>query len=295
MPLSFIPAIFVLLWSTGWIVAKYAAPHASPLLFLTIRFALAGVLFAVICLVVRARPLESRKAVAHAAFSGVFLHGIYLAGVWWAIAQGVPAGVSGVISALQPLMAAVAAPFLVRERLALTQKIGLLIGFSGVMIAIAPGVIAVETGGIALWPLLVNIAAMASVTYGSIYQKQHLHSGDIRMIAFLQYVGAFLFVAPLAWLVETPFFDNSVQGWGAVVWSVFGLSAGAIGLLLYLLRRGQVSQAASLNYMVPPTVALQAWLMFGERPSLAMIAGTAIAAVGVYLTNKKVLQRGAFN
>jgi drug/metabolite transporter (DMT)-like permease len=281
------PLIFVLLWSTGWIVAKFGAFHASPLLFLVIRFSLAIVVFAGICLASGAKWLESRRAVLHAAVSGVFLHGIYLTGVWWSIAHGVPAGISGLISALQPLMTAVAAPFLVGERLVGRQKIGLGLGFLGILIAIAPKLAATDASAIPLIPVLVNVAGMAGVTYGSIYQKQHLHSGDLRTIALLQYAGAVVFLAPLAFFFETPHFDNSLAVWLTMAWSVLGLSAGAIALLLYLLRRGQVSQAASLNYLVPAAVALQAWVLFGEALTVPMVAGAAVAAVGVYLTTRR--------
>lgn len=284
-----IPAVFVLLWSTGWIVAKFGAFHASPLLFLVIRFGLAILLFAGICLVSGARWLGSRRAALHAAVSGVFLHGIYLTGVWWSIAHGVPAGISGLISALQPLMTAVAAPFLVGERLSGRQKIGLALGFVGIIIAIAPKLLATDASAVPLIPVLVNVAGMAAVTYGSIYQKQHLHSGDLRTIALLQYVGAFVFLSPVAFLFEVPHFDNSVAVWATMAWSVLGLSAGAIALLLYLLRRGQVSQAASLNYLVPAAVALQAWLLFGEVLTMPMIVGAAVAAVGVYLTTRRAV------
>lgn len=153
-----IPAVFVLLWSTGWIVAKFGAFHASPLLFLVIRFGLAIVLFAGICLISGARWLEGRSANLHAAISGVFLHGIYLTGVWWSIAHGVPAGISGLISALQPLMTAVAAPFLVGERLSRRQKLGLALGFVGIIIAIAPKLMATDANAVPLIPVLVNVA-----------------------------------------------------------------------------------------------------------------------------------------
>lgn len=287
MLIRLIPLVFVLLWSTGWIVAKYAAFHASPLFFLMLRFGLAAVLFAGICWVSGAKRLESRKDAAHAAFSGVFLHGIYLGGVWWAIAHGVPAGISGIISALQPLMTAFAAPYLVGERLSPRQKIGLALGFAGIMIAIAPNLTGMDAARIALLPIVVNVVAMMAVTYGSIYQKQHLHRGDIRTIALLQYVGAFVFIVPMAYFLEVPHFDHSFDAYVALAWSVLGLSAGAVGLLLYLLRHGQVSQAASLNYLVPAAVALQAWLLFGEKLTLPMIAGAIVAAAGVYLTTRK--------
>lgn len=289
MIIRLIPPVFVLLWSTGWIVAKYGAFHASPLLFLTMRFGLAIVLFGLICMVSGARFLTSRKAVLHAVVSGIFLHGIYLSGVWWGIAQGVPAGISGLISAMQPLMTAIAAPLLIGERLSSKQKLGLVLGFMGILIAIAPQIVTTDASRLPLIPVCVNVVAMAAVTYGSIYQKQHLHQGDLRMIALLQYVGAFAFVATVAFLFETPHFDNSAAVWLTLAWSVLALSAGAIALLLYLLRHGQVSQAASLNYLVPAAVALQAWVLFGERLTLPMVVGAAVAAVGVYLTSRKTV------
>ena len=265
------PALFVLLWSTGWVAAKFGSIVSEPLTFLAIRYATAAVLFAVFCLVVRATWPKDRATVAHAVISGAFLHGFYLAAVWWAIGQGVPAAKAVIIG----------------ERLTKTQKLGLVLGFSGVAIAILPKFLEVGNGEIAALALLVNVIGMASVTYGTIYQKQHLHTGDIRSIATLQYVGALIVTLPLALVLETP----SVElGWGffaLLAWSVLGISMGAILLLLYLLRRGQVSRAASLVYLVPPIAALQAALIFGEELTLPMIAGTAVVVAGVYLCNRK--------
>jgi drug/metabolite transporter (DMT)-like permease len=289
MFIRFIPPVFVLLWSTGWIVAKFGAFHASPLLFLTIRFGLAIAVFAVICALTGARWLQSRQAVLHAIVSGVFLHGVYLTGVWWGIAEGVPAGISGLISAMQPLMTAIAAPLLIGERLTSRQKLGLGLGFLGILIAIAPQLVATDASRLPLIPVAVNIVGMVGVTYGSIYQKQHLHSGDLRTIALLQYVGALIFVGAIAYFFETPHFDNSIAVWATLSWSVLALSAGAIALLLYLLRHGQASQAASLSYLVPAAVALQAWILFGEHLTAPMVAGAVVAAAGVYLTSRKAV------
>ena len=179
------PALFVLLWSTGWIVAKYASPHADPLTFLSMRFTLAAVLFGVITFVSRAAWPSTRAGWGHAVLSGVFLHGIYLGGVWWAISQGVPSSVSGLIAALQPLLTALAAPFIVGERLTGPQRLGVVLGFAGLSVAILPRLLALDVDmlQIALVPLLVNVFAMASVTAGTIYQKRYLQEGDLRAIA----------------------------------------------------------------------------------------------------------------
>ncbi len=283
------PAIFVLLWSTGWVVAKYAAVYADPLTFLVLRYTLAILLFIGFCLVTRAKWPTSWSAAAHAVVSGMFLHGLYLGAVWWAIGQGVPAAISGIIAGLQPLMTAVAASVVIDEQLSIQQKLGLVLGFFGIALAVLPKVLVIDTGAtpIHLLPVIVNVLGMAAVTYGTLYQKRHLQSGDIRTIAALQYLGALIVTIPLALMLEDLHVTWNLQIFAALAWSVLGLSMGAIALLLYLIRRGQVSRAASLIYLVPPLAAVQAWLFFGEALTLPMIVGTVIAVAGVYLTNRK--------
>ncbi|MCY0094069.1 DMT family transporter [Hoeflea ulvae] len=284
------PALFVLLWSTGWIVAKYASPHADPLTFLSWRFTLAASLFFILTIVSRAAWPSTRAGWLHAVASGVLLHGLYLGGVWWAIDQGVPASVSGLIAALQPLLTALAAPFIVGERLTAMQRLGILLGFAGLSVAIVPGLLELDPAMLqtALIPLLVNVTAMGSVALGTIYQKRYLQEGDLRAIAGLQYVGGFLVVMPLAFLIEPMTIVWNLQSVLAMAWSVLGLSLVSIMLLLYLIRRGQVSRAASLTYLVPPAVAIESWFLFGEALTLPMVIGTLIVVFGVWLTNRKV-------
>ncbi|MGO6947244.1 DMT family transporter [Rhizobium johnstonii] len=286
------PAVFVLLWSTGWVVAKYASLHSEPFTFLSIRYALSAVAFLALCLVVRAQ-WPSRATALRAVYSGFFLHGFYLAGLWWAIANGVPAGISGIIAALQPLLTAIAAPFLIGERLQQAQKLGLALGFVGIAIAISPKLLDPATADLtqAALPLAINLVAMASVTYGTLYQKKHLQSGDLRTIATLQYVGALILTLPLSLVFEHQHFDGAAQAYGALAWSVFGLSMGGVGLLLYLIRRGQVSRVASLIYLMPPAIALEAFIAFGEPLTLPLIVGTVVVVAGVYLTNRRVMQQ----
>jgi len=282
------PALFVLLWSTGWIVAKYVAPHADPLTFLALRYACAAIVFCVIILATKAAMPASRGAYGHAILSGVFLHGIYLGGVWWAIAQGLPASVSGLIAALQPLLTAAIAPLAVGERLRPVQLLGIVMGFAGLLVAILPGLMTLAPDQInaAIMPLTVNVIAMASVVAGTLYQKRHLQIGDLRPIAMLQYVGALAVTLPFAFLFEDMRIDFNAEVLIALLWSVFGLSLVSIALLLYLIRRGQVSRAASLVYLVPPAVAIQSWLYFDEPLTLPLIIGTLVVVTGVWLTNR---------
>lgn len=283
----FAPAIFVFLWSTGWVTAKYAAEFADPLTFLALRYTTAAVIFYGVCRLSGVTWPQTRAGWGHALVSGVFLHGIYLGMVWWAVGQGVPAAISGIIAGLQPLMTGIAAPFLIGERLSPTQKLGLALGFAGIALAVLPKVLAVDSGAIPAFAVAINVIGMASVTYGTIYQKRYLKEGDIRAMAMLQYVGALVVTIPAALLLEDLHVEWGLPLLATLGWSVLGISMGAVLLLLYLIRRGSVSKAASLIYLVPPLAALEAALLFGEELTVVMMAGTVIAVLGVYLTNRK--------
>ena len=288
------PAIFAFLWSTGWIVAKFAAMHADPITFLAVRHALAACAFAGICLLIGAKWPDSPRKMGMAILSGVFLHGLYLAGVWYAIGQGVPSGLSGIIAGLQPLLTAMAAPFFLGERLALRQRIGLGLGFAGILIAISPQLIESLSAGLTGLgiPLIINLVAMSSVTYGTLFQKRYLQNGDIWTTATLQFVGAFIVTLPIAMLSEEMRFDWTYTAVAAMAWSVIGISMGAVFLLLYLIQRGQVSRAASLIYLMPPMVAIEAAVLFGETLTWPMIVGTVIVVAGVYMVNRKTKAGG---
>lgn len=286
------PALFVLLWSTGWVVAKYAGLFADPLTFLVLRYSAAVLLFYLVCRIAGVAWPKSRAAILHAIISGMFLHGLYLGMVWWAIGQGVPAALSGIIAGLQPLMTGIAAALLVGEALTGGQRLGLVLGFAGIAIAVLPNVLALDSGSIPLHAVAINVLAMACVTVGTIYQKRFLREGDLRAVATLQYVGALIVTVPAALVLEDLRVDWGVELFAALAWSVLGISMGAVALLLYLIRRGDVSKAASLIYLVPPLAALEAALMFGERLTLPMIIGTAVVVIGVYLTNRKPAPKG---
>lgn len=283
---SLAPVLFVLLWSTGWIVAKYATLFADPLTFLALRYAVAALLFFLVCRFSGVTWPQGRNAV-HAVVSGVFLHGFYLGAVWWAIGEGVPAAISGIIAGLQPLMTGIGAALLLKERLSRSQQLGLWLGLVGIAIAVLPKLAATDTAAMPAFAIAINVIGMASVSYGTIYQKRNVASGDLRAVATLQYVGALIVTLPMAWA-----FEDMHLGWGlglfaTLAWAVIGISMGAMALLLYLIRRGSVSKAASLIYLVPPLAALEAVIAFGEDLTMPMIAGTFIAVVGVYLTNRK--------
>lgn len=289
--LALFPVLFVLIWSTGWIVAKFAGPYVEPLSFLTVRYALAGLLLLAWCIVVKAR-WPDRKLMLHAVISGVFLHAIYLGGMWWVLDRQMPSTLSGMMAALQPLMTAFLAGTIVGERISRRQWFGFTIGFTGLMLALVPKLVVDLSGSedIAFsWSVLIgiNFIAMLSVVIGTLFQKKYLQIGDLRSITTLQYLGAFLVTFPVALLLEEFAFAWTPQLLGAMAWSVFGLSLGAIGLLVVLIREGEVSRAAVLIYLVPPAIAVQAYFLFGERLSTLEMFGMLLTVFGVYLVSAR--------
>lgn len=290
-----IPVVFVMLWSTGWVVAKYASPNADPLTFLSLRYTVAIFAFVLICLSFHIKIFGDKKIILHGIISGIFLHGLYLGSVWWVIGHGIPAAISGFISALQPMMTALLAVILISERLSILQWIGLVLGFLGVFLAIVPDLLIIptqDTSEIA-WLLIINVAGMAAITYGTVYQKAHLKLGDLRLIALMQYAGALIVTLPAAYFLEEMYINLNLDFFLALFWSAIGLSVGALILLLMLIRRGQVSKAASLNYLVPPVIAIQTYFYFDEKITIFMVFGTIIVILGVYLINQKKTKTSA--
>ncbi len=283
------PALFVFFWSTGWISAKFAAPHADPLWFLSIRFACAAVVIGLFALVVRAPWPHGRRAWLHALVSGVLLHGIYLGGVWWAVKHGLSAGISGLLAALQPLLTALLAPYLLRETITPRQWLGVAVGLFGVMLVLSPklGVVLGGTGEAAWLALGINVIGMVGVTAGSFYQKRFVAGADLRTVTSVQYLGALVVVLPIALATEQLHFDHSLTLYAVLAWSVLVLSVFTIAIMLMMINRGEVTRVSVLIYLVPSTVAVQAWLLFGETLNGMQITGMVLTALGVYLATRK--------
>lgn len=295
MLLRLAPVLFVIIWSTGWISARGAAPYSDPLTFLTLRYTLAALALVLILLVFRIKLPSDKRIWLHGLISGVFLHAIYLGGVWYVIAQGLATPLSGLIAALQPLMTAVLAITWLGEHLSRRQWLGLALGFAGLVFALIPNLAELEGEALtaASWLIAINVVAMISVTLGTLYQKRFLQGGDLRAITLLQYIGAIAITAPAALLLEDLHYEVNLQSTLIMAWSVFGLSLAAIGLLLLLIRHGAVSRAATLIYLIPPVVAVQAWLFFGESLSSIQVGGMLITVTGVYLVNLKSHPKGS--
>jgi drug/metabolite transporter (DMT)-like permease len=273
------PFVFVLIWSTGFIVAKYAAPHSPPLTFLLYRFAAAvAVLLPLVWLTSAPWPATAREW-RDTIVVGLLLQATYLGGVWIAIALGMPAGVSALLVGTQPLATALFA-FTVGERPTQRQWIGLLIGLAGVVLVLSDRLTLAGVGPLALG---VNLLALAGITAGTLYQKKHGGAVDLRTGSVIQFAASFLILLPLALWFEDTTVDFTVEFWLALAWSVIALSLVAISLLLAMIRRGRATEVASLMYLTPPTTAVMAWLLFGEMLGVMAWAGVLVTISGVAL------------
>jgi drug/metabolite transporter (DMT)-like permease len=277
---SLMPAVFVVLWSTGFIVAKYGLPYAPPLTFLLLRFA--GVLLVLLPWVWLARAPWPVGQVRHIALAGLLLQAGYLGGVWCAIKLGMPAGVTALIVGMQPILTAVAAP-LIGESVRPRQWLGLLFGLTGVALVVAGNM---RVQGITPAAILLCVAALVSITAGTLYQKRWCPHFDLRTGTVIQFAASSVLILPLAlWWEDLRPGLAHVQ-WtpsfvAALLWSVLVLSIGAIFLLFAMIRRNDAIRVTSLLYLTPPTTALMAWLWFGEALGPAGLAGMLIAVTGV--------------
>jgi drug/metabolite transporter (DMT)-like permease len=283
------PAIFVILWSSGWIAAGMAMLYAEPLTFLSVRFALAAGILGAACLAMGVEWPKTGAEIGHSLIAGVLLHGLYLTGVWGAVMNGLPVAISGLIAALQPILTALLAPWLLGETITRRQWLGIAIGFIGMAMVLQPALFQVpieQLRGL-LVPLAVNLVGIVAVTLGTFYQKRFVATGDLRAVTVVQNIGALAVTLPLALMLETLRLEWNVQTALTMAWSVFGMSFGAVALLLLLIRHGAVSRAAALIYLMPPMVALQAMLFLGETLTVVQMAGIAVTAAGVALVVKQ--------
>lgn len=277
------PGVFVVIWATGFIVARYGMPYAPPLTFLAIRFALSLVCFAVWIALARPPWPRDRAQWWHLAVTGLFIQAGYLGGVWASIKAGLGAGTVALLMALQPVLTALwlgaAASRDGRPQVSARQWFGLLFGLAGVALVVQ-GKLGI--GEATAWNIGLSVFALACITIGTLYQKRYVKPCDVRTANAVQLLAAFVVTLPLAWLESEPVVANTALI-GAMAWSVLGLTLGGSSLLYLLIQRGAATRVTSLFYLVPPCTALMAWALFGEPLTPATLAGIAITALGVAL------------
>jgi len=281
------PAVFVLIWSTGFIVAKYGLPYAPPLTFLAIRYFLSIVCFLAWIVLARAAWPRTRAQWGHLAVTGLLMHAGYLGGIWTAMKAGMGSGLTALIVGLQPVLTALwvswrssgdANP---QSRVSPRQWAGLALGLGGLLLVVSRKF---GTGQeVTALTLGCTVFALFCITAGTLYQKRFVQPADVRTANAIQLAAAFVVTLPLALLLETEAVNWNIHFLGAMAWSVLALTLGGSSLLYLLIQRGAATSVTSLLYLVPPTTALMAWALFGEVITTATVVGTALTALGVSL------------
>ena len=276
------PVVFVLIWSTGFIVARYGMPHAPPFKFLALRYALSILCFLAWVWLARVRWPTGGRQWLHLALTGVLMHAFYLGGVWAAVKAGMGSGVSALIVGLQPVLTAVWVSS-TGARVEKRQWLGLAFGFAGLVLVVSGKFGQARSGDhVGLVSLAFAVAALLSITVGTLYQKSFVTSCDVRTANVVQVGAALLVTLPLA-LLETETMHWNAELVGAMAWSVLALTLGGSSLLYLLIQRGAATAVTSLLYLVPPCTALMAWLLFAEPITMTTLLGTALTAFGVSL------------
>ena len=271
--------VFVLIWSTGFIVARYGMPLSPPLKFLATRYALSILCFLPWIMLAKVPWPQGRTQWRHLAVTGILMHACYLGGVWAAVKAGMGSGLAALIVGLQPVLTALWLSSTGSE-VSRRQWLGLLLGLTGLVMVVSHKF---GSGGEAHWQnMLMAIGALLGITVGTLYQKRFVAPCDVRTANVVQLGAALLVTLPLTLLEPEPMQWNT-QLASAMAWSVLALTLGGSSLLYLLIQRGAAASVTSLMYLVPPCTALLAWLLFAEPISSITIAGTLITALGVSL------------
>ena len=283
------PGLFVLLWSTGFIGARLGLPHAEPLTFLAYRLVIVAVLMGALCLAVGAKWPRNPMTYVHIGIIGILMQAVYLGGIFWAIAQGLEAAIAALIVGLQPILTAIAAGPFLGEKVSKRQWTGFALGFVAVVTVVSDGI---SFGGDIMIGAGACIIALFGITFGTLYQKRHAGSIDMRVSATIQFA-----VAAVPMIVCVLIFEQGIITWTsdfifAMAWLVIVLSVGAISLLAYLIRKGATTKVASLFYLVPPVVAIEAYLLFDETLTVTDLIGMMLAMFAVFLVTHAPSKNG---
>ena len=275
------PAVFVILWSTGFVATKSVLRNAEPLTFLAIRMAIVVAIMALIAVIVRPR-WPDRVGIVHSAVAGLLVHGFYLGGTAIAIAHSIPAGLSALIPGLQPIPTSTLANRFLGERVTALQWLGLLLGLAGVALILHERPMSGEAG--LGW--LASGMSLISITLGTLYQRRYCRDIDWRAGNLFQYIAVTVFFSVGAFLFEDRIVHWTTEFALGLAWLVVVLSIGSIAVLYWLIRHSAATSVASLFYLVPAVTALMAYMLFGERLDAVAITGMIACAAAVFLVNR---------
>lgn len=284
-----LPVLFILLWSSAFISAKYGLPDAGPFSFLLTRFVIVFLLFGAIAIALK-RPWPRGRMMGNLLFVGVLMHGFYLGGVFFAIAHGMPAGLSALIVSTQPVLTAALGVWLLNERPAPAQWLGIALGAAGVVLVLWPRL----GGDIPLAGFASCIVSLLAITSGTIWQKRHGGGMDLVSGNAMQALAAAIFYGAIVVAFEPYRVDWTMEFSLAMGWLVLAVSLGAVSILMVLIKSGSAAATTSLFFLVPPASAIMAWAVFGEALGPMGLTGLGVTTIGVWLVNRRAGSKAAW-
>jgi drug/metabolite transporter (DMT)-like permease len=279
---KYAPALFVLLWSTGFIVARYGTHDAGPFTFLAIRLLLAAVALWVIAIITKAPKLE-RIHIAPTVAVGICMHALYLGGVFFAVSQGLPSGVSALIAGLHPVLTSFVGNWVLKEKLRPLQWCGIGLGVLGVVAVLIDRRNAHSTGitALAITAMIISVIGMAS---GTVLQRARGRAMPLLRGTSLQYVAASAVMFVLAITNEHWRFHSTARVWFSLAWAVIVLSIAAVLIMMVLLSKHAAARVSSLFFLTPALSTIEGAVLFRERLGALAVLGLIIALCGVWLT-----------
>lgn len=282
------PSVFVVIWSSGFVVAKYAVAHSDVLFFLAIRLLIAALILALIAVALGHTLRLNRRELAISCIIGITLQGFYLGGVWEAIALGSPAGVASVVTSTQPIFVSIFAYLFLRERLRGVQIVGLILGFTGVLFVLSPALSPTlgSQESLSYFALVLLLLGLSGSTSATLIQRKI--GGNIPLLAgtTFQFFFAGIILSIVSLLTGRTRMEWNLQALFVMSWAVIVTSIIAVVALLWMLQRGSAARVSALLFLVPPMTAIQAWILFGEKLNAQAVIGIAMTALGVALVQK---------
>jgi len=281
MPTYFFPSIFVVLWASAFVSAKYGLTDAGPFSYLFTRFVIVAALFVIMAVVMRS-AWPDRKTLIPTAIAGCLMHGVYLGGVFFAISIGTPAGISALVVSIQPAITCIIALAVLKEDIRAIQWLGIVLGMIGVLIVVWPRL----GGEVPGWGFVSCFVSVAAMSIGTIMQKRYAQDVDLISGNVIHAIAAAVFYGALLLTVETYYLEWTLPVTLSMIWIISMVSVGAVSILMYLIRTGKMAATSSLFFLVPPVSAIMGYFAFGETLGLLGIAGVCTACAGVWLVNR---------
>ncbi len=280
---QFFPFIFVILWSSAFVTGKIIVENSSPFLALFLRFTIVAFGFMVFSIYIKEKIISNFKDFLEAFVIGIFFHGFYLGGVFFAASQGFPVGITALIVSLQPILTCLLAGPLLKEKIVFRQWFGILLGFIGTAI-----VIGLDLGEkLQIVGFVSSVIALLGVTIGTLWQKRISGNLSLSVNNFYQALGASIFHFSLVFTIENAFLNFTNDFLLAMSWQIIAVSFGAFSILMYMLRVGTASKTVTLFFLVPPTTSLMSWFFLGEFLTKIDILGLVLTTFGVYIATRE--------